>query len=63
MHLSEIHNKIKGLTDLLYAAAAQAENADSLRLEGVLMLANISSDIEHELEDYINNDLKGEVTQ
>ena len=63
MHLSEIHNKIKGLTDLLYAAAAQTENEDSLRLEGVLMLANISSDIEHDLEDYINNDLKGEVTQ
>ena len=55
MHLSEIHNKMKGLTDLLYAAAAQAENSDSLRIEGALMLAAISSDIEHELEAFITD--------
>ena len=59
----DILDKVKGLTDLLWAAAAQCKDGDGLRTEGIMMLAGIASDIEHDLEDYINNDLKGEVTQ
>lgn len=55
MYLSDIHARMRGLTDLLHAVAAQAENGDSLRLDGALMLANISSDIERELENYITD--------
>ena len=59
----DILDKIKGLSDLLFAAAAQSESCSCLRTEGILALAGIASDIEHDLEDYINSDLEGDITQ
>ena len=50
MDMIEIHEKMKGLTDLLHAVAAQTENGDSLRVEGAMMLADIASNIEQGIE-------------
>lgn len=46
----EVLDKVKGLTDLLWAASSQSEEGDYLRTEGIMALANIASDIEHDLE-------------
>ena len=59
MYLSETHVKMRGLTDLLCAVTAQIENGDSLQIEGAMMLVSISSNIERELEAYINNQEDG----
>lgn len=56
MDLSEIYNKMRGLTDLLHAVAAQIESGDCLRIEGAMMLASISSDIEHSIESLMPDD-------
>lgn len=48
--IKDILDKVKGLTDLLYAASSQSEGGDCLRTEGIMTLANIASDIEHDLE-------------
>lgn len=48
--IEEILDKVKGLTDLLYAASSQSENGDCLRTEGIKALANIASNIEYDLE-------------
>lgn len=53
MDFLEIYNKMKGLTDLLCAVAAQTENGDSLRSEGAMLLADIASDIEHSIKNLI----------
>lgn len=47
--IKDILDKVKGLTDLLWAASSQSENGDCLRTEGIMALAGIASDIERGL--------------
>lgn len=55
MQYKDILDKVMGLADLLWAAAAQSENGDCLRTKGIMALASIASDIEHELEAFITD--------
>lgn len=55
----EVLDKVKGLSDLLWAAAVQSEIGVGLRTEGITALANIASDIEHELESLTTDRISG----
>lgn len=55
MQYEDILDKVKGLSDLLWAVTAQSENYDCLRSEGLRALASLASDIEKELEASITN--------
>lgn len=48
--IQKIANKVKGLSDLLWSVAVQSETGDCLRTEGLMALASLASDIEHDIE-------------